>query len=50
MTRIFAFVVTPRQGLNLEAYFLLDVRDWLLKMFTPTTFIQEWNLIGGDGP
>jgi hypothetical protein len=50
MTWSFAFDVIPRQALNLEVSFLLDVRDCLLKMFTPTTIIRERHLIGGDVP
>jgi hypothetical protein len=49
MMRSFAFDVIPRQALGLE-FFLSDIHDWLLKMFTPTTIIREWRLIGGDGP
>jgi len=40
MTRSFAFDVIPRQALNVEVSFLSDVRDWLLKMFTPVTIIR----------
>jgi len=50
MTQSFAFEVIPPQGFNLEVSFLSDVHDWLLKIFTPTAFIEEWHLIGGDGP